>query len=173
MYIVNLLTKHMNGIINPNAKHSHVYYLSALLNLCRGNVVWLFIGLRFYSCVNDDFMISIRFLEGCFHWLTAGCLVSWLVFWHVDFYIVWVIPIFHSAAAPPSQRVQFLLGEEEDEDHRTHDIFCEMAELFPAGDDKEWKETARSDFVKQFILQLANLRHEIVSDCSILYLCAF
>ncbi|CAG5122269.1 unnamed protein product, partial [Candidula unifasciata] len=46
-------------------------------------------------------------------------------------------------AAPPSQRVQFLLGEEEDEDHRTHDIFCEMAELFPAGDDKEWKETAR------------------------------
>ncbi|KAH9514096.1 Sodium bicarbonate cotransporter 3, partial [Bulinus truncatus] len=46
-------------------------------------------------------------------------------------------------AAPPSQRVQFLLGEEEDEDHRAHDIFCEMAELFPAGDDKEWKETAR------------------------------
>lgn len=76
-----------------------------------------------------------------------------------------MIPILHSAAAPPSQRVQFLLGEEEDEDHRTHDIFCEMAELFPAGDDKEWKETARSDFVKQFILQLANLRHEIVSDC--------
>lgn len=27
VYIVNLLTKHMNGIINPNAKHSHVYYL--------------------------------------------------------------------------------------------------------------------------------------------------
>ncbi|BFZ15360.1 hypothetical protein BsWGS_18399 [Bradybaena similaris] len=50
---------------------------------------------------------------------------------------------FQEAAAPPSQRVQFLLGEEEDEDHRTHDIFCEMAELFPAGDDKEWKETAR------------------------------
>ncbi|KAK6961751.1 sodium bicarbonate cotransporter 3, partial [Biomphalaria glabrata] len=46
-------------------------------------------------------------------------------------------------AAPPSQRVQFLLGEEEDEDHRAHDIFCEMAELFPAGDEKEWKETAR------------------------------
>ncbi|CAL1544319.1 unnamed protein product [Lymnaea stagnalis] len=46
-------------------------------------------------------------------------------------------------AAPPSQRVQFLLGEEDDDDHRTHDIFCEMAELFPAGDEKEWKETAR------------------------------
>ncbi|XP_059143264.1 sodium bicarbonate cotransporter 3-like isoform X2 [Physella acuta] len=48
-----------------------------------------------------------------------------------------------SEAAPPSQRVQFLLGEEEDEDHRTHDIFCEMAELFPSGDEMEWKETAR------------------------------
>ncbi|XP_055869437.1 sodium bicarbonate cotransporter 3-like isoform X2 [Biomphalaria glabrata] len=50
---------------------------------------------------------------------------------------------FTAEAAPPSQRVQFLLGEEEDEDHRAHDIFCEMAELFPAGDEKEWKETAR------------------------------
>ncbi|KAK7112417.1 electroneutral sodium bicarbonate exchanger 1-like isoform X2 [Littorina saxatilis] len=49
-------------------------------------------------------------------------------------------------AAPPSQRVQFLLGEEEDEDHKTHDVFCEMAELFPSQEDpnvKEWKETAR------------------------------
>ncbi|XP_035828974.1 sodium bicarbonate cotransporter 3 isoform X3 [Aplysia californica] len=46
-------------------------------------------------------------------------------------------------AVPPSQRVQFLLGEEEDEEHRAHDIFCQMAELFPAGDEKEWKETAR------------------------------
>ncbi|KAL8587703.1 hypothetical protein ACOMHN_020921 [Nucella lapillus] len=49
-------------------------------------------------------------------------------------------------AAPPSQRVQFLLGEEEDEDHKTHDVFCEMAELFPSAEDpniKEWKETAR------------------------------
>lgn len=45
-------------------------------------------------------------------------------------------------AVPPSARVQFLLGEE-DEAHETHDIFCEMAELFPAGDEKEWKETAR------------------------------
>lgn len=39
------------------------------------------------------------------------------------------------------------MGEEEDEDHRTHDIFCEMAELFSAGDEKEWKETARLDFI--------------------------
>lgn len=51
-----------------------------------------------------------------------------------------------SQAAPPSQRVQFLLGEEEDDDHRTHDVFCEMAELFPSVEDpnvREWKETAR------------------------------
>ncbi|XP_076459053.1 electroneutral sodium bicarbonate exchanger 1-like isoform X2 [Babylonia areolata] len=51
-----------------------------------------------------------------------------------------------TSAAPPSQRVQFLLGEEEDEDHKTHDVFCEMAELFPSSEDpniKEWKETAR------------------------------
>ncbi|KAK7507322.1 hypothetical protein BaRGS_00001257 [Batillaria attramentaria] len=49
-------------------------------------------------------------------------------------------------AAPPSQRVQFLLGEEEDEDHKAHDVFCEMAELFPSVEDphlREWKETAR------------------------------
>ncbi|CAG5122764.1 unnamed protein product, partial [Candidula unifasciata] len=44
--------------------------------------------------------------------------------------------------APPSQRVQFLLGEEEDEEHKTHDIFCQMAELSSAGDEREWKETA-------------------------------
>ena len=51
-----------------------------------------------------------------------------------------------STAAPPSQRVHFLLGEEEDEDHKTHDVFCEMAELFPSIEDpniREWKETAR------------------------------
>lgn len=53
------------------------------------------------------------------------------------------IPYMHPAAAPPSQRVQFLLGEEEDEEHKTHDVFCQMAELSPAGDEKEWKETAR------------------------------
>jgi len=47
---------------------------------------------------------------------------------------------------PPSQRVQFLLGQEDcDEDHMSHDIFCEMEELRPVGDDGdvEWKEIAR------------------------------
>ncbi|XP_055959093.1 sodium bicarbonate cotransporter 3 isoform X3 [Patella vulgata] len=46
-------------------------------------------------------------------------------------------------ATPPSQRVQFILGEEEDDDHRAHDLFCEMTELFTDGEKMEWKETAR------------------------------
>ncbi|XP_052721833.1 sodium bicarbonate cotransporter 3-like isoform X2 [Crassostrea angulata] len=43
----------------------------------------------------------------------------------------------------PAQRVQFLLGEEEDEEHKSHDLFCEMEELFYNGDKMEWKESAR------------------------------
>ncbi|KAJ8320799.1 hypothetical protein KUTeg_002386 [Tegillarca granosa] len=47
-------------------------------------------------------------------------------------------------ATPPSQRIQFLLGEDEDDDdHKTHDVFCEMEELFYKDDEMEWKETAR------------------------------
>jgi len=49
---------------------------------------------------------------------------------------------------PPAQRVQFLLGREEevdDEDHQAHAMFCEMEELRLSGEDgeKEWKEIAR------------------------------
>lgn len=48
---------------------------------------------------------------------------------------------------PPSQRVQFILGEDAqngDDSHQTHPIFSEMEELFMAeGGDMEWKETAR------------------------------
>ncbi|KAK6166260.1 hypothetical protein SNE40_023003 [Patella caerulea] len=47
------------------------------------------------------------------------------------------------SATPPSQRVQFILGEEEDDEHRAHDLFCEMTELFTDGEKMEWKETAR------------------------------
>ncbi|KAK2146967.1 hypothetical protein LSH36_576g02000 [Paralvinella palmiformis] len=50
-------------------------------------------------------------------------------------------------ATPPGERVKFLLGhtDDNDEDHQTHDIFCEMDELKKVGDDGEyiWKETAR------------------------------
>ena len=36
-------------------------------------------------------------------------------------------------------------GDDEDEEHASHDIFCEMEELRAVGDDGdvEWKETAR------------------------------
>uniref|UniRef100_A0A8D0HLI6 Anion exchange protein n=1 Tax=Sphenodon punctatus TaxID=8508 RepID=A0A8D0HLI6_SPHPU len=45
----------------------------------------------------------------------------------------------------PSQRVQFILGtEDDDEEHIPHDLFTEMDELcFRDGDQYEWKETAR------------------------------
>jgi len=50
--------------------------------------------------------------------------------------------------APPGQRVASILGRDEDDDdeeHQSHEIFCEMEELRPVGDDgdMEWKETAR------------------------------
>ncbi|KAM9309849.1 sodium bicarbonate cotransporter 3-like isoform 2-T3 [Pholidichthys leucotaenia] len=45
----------------------------------------------------------------------------------------------------PSQRVQFILGtEDDDEEHIPHDLFTELDELtFRDGDGEEWKETAR------------------------------
>ncbi|XP_038653242.1 sodium bicarbonate cotransporter 3-like isoform X3 [Scyliorhinus canicula] len=45
----------------------------------------------------------------------------------------------------PSQRVQFILGiEDDDEEHMPHDLFTELDELcFRDGEDFEWKETAR------------------------------
>ncbi|XP_072048253.1 sodium bicarbonate cotransporter 3-like [Amphiura filiformis] len=44
----------------------------------------------------------------------------------------------------PSTRIKFLLGDEAEEGHETHEIFTEMEELFQLDDDEaEWKETAR------------------------------
>ncbi|XP_074836417.1 electroneutral sodium bicarbonate exchanger 1 isoform X1 [Carettochelys insculpta] len=44
----------------------------------------------------------------------------------------------------PSQRVQFILGTEEDEEHVPHDLFTELDEIcVKEGEDAEWKETAR------------------------------
>lgn len=53
------------------------------------------------------------------------------------------------AAIPPSQRVQFILGEEGDGDdgaHESHPLFSEMEELCYNHDagEVEWNETARS-----------------------------
>ncbi|KAG8184123.1 hypothetical protein JTE90_008907 [Oedothorax gibbosus] len=44
---------------------------------------------------------------------------------------------------PPSERVHFILGEDEDGTHEPHPLFSEMEELFHKGDDLEWRETAR------------------------------
>ena len=54
----------------------------------------------------------------------------------------------HIAAIPPSQRVQFILGEEIDGDegtHESHPLFSEMEELCfnPDAGEAEWNETAR------------------------------
>ena len=48
-------------------------------------------------------------------------------------------------ADTPSQRVQFILGtEDDDEEHIPHDLFTELDELsFRDGHAYEWKETAR------------------------------
>lgn len=44
----------------------------------------------------------------------------------------------------PSQRVQFILGTEEDAEHVAHDLFTELDEICVRdGKDAEWKETAR------------------------------
>ncbi|KAJ8416982.1 hypothetical protein AAFF_G00328600 [Aldrovandia affinis] len=45
----------------------------------------------------------------------------------------------------PSQRVQFLLGtEDDDEEHIPHDLFTELDEIcLHEGEDAEWRETAR------------------------------
>uniref|UniRef100_A0AAX7UB95 Anion exchange protein n=1 Tax=Astatotilapia calliptera TaxID=8154 RepID=A0AAX7UB95_ASTCA len=44
----------------------------------------------------------------------------------------------------PSQRVQFILGNEEDAEHVSHELFTELDEIcVKDGKDAEWKETAR------------------------------
>ncbi|XP_076966835.1 electroneutral sodium bicarbonate exchanger 1 isoform X2 [Tamandua tetradactyla] len=44
----------------------------------------------------------------------------------------------------PSQRVQFILGTEEDDEHVPHELFTELDEIcMKEGEDAEWKETAR------------------------------
>lgn len=49
------------------------------------------------------------------------------------------------ASDTPSQRVQFLLGtEDDDEEHIPHDLFTELDEIcLKDGEDAEWRETAR------------------------------
>ena len=52
----------------------------------------------------------------------------------------WIIySICFHLANPPSQRVQFILegADDDDEAHQSHDLFCEMEELRPEGEDGE------------------------------------
>uniref|UniRef100_W5MIF2 Anion exchange protein n=1 Tax=Lepisosteus oculatus TaxID=7918 RepID=W5MIF2_LEPOC len=54
------------------------------------------------------------------------------------------VPPFPPSPDTPSQRVQFILGTEEDEEHVPHDLFTELDEIcVRGGKDAEWKETAR------------------------------
>uniref|UniRef100_A0A087XR42 Anion exchange protein n=1 Tax=Poecilia formosa TaxID=48698 RepID=A0A087XR42_POEFO len=49
-----------------------------------------------------------------------------------------------SESDTPSQRVQFILGTEEDAEHASHELFTELDEIcVKDGKDAEWKETAR------------------------------
>lgn len=53
----------------------------------------------------------------------------------------------HPLTSPdtPSQRVQFILGTEDDAEHVAHELFTELDEIcVKDGKDAEWKETARS-----------------------------
>ncbi|KAM8794198.1 electroneutral sodium bicarbonate exchanger 1 [Eudromia elegans] len=50
----------------------------------------------------------------------------------------------HGYHDTPSQRVQFILGTEEDEQHVPHELFTELDEIcVKEGEHAEWKETAR------------------------------
>lgn len=68
-------------------------------------------------------------------------------------------------ADTPSQRVQFILGTEDDDlEHVPHDLFTELDELsFRDGSATEWKETAR------FVVFLSGCPC-VFSDCFVLVL---
>lgn len=50
-------------------------------------------------------------------------------------------------------RIQFLLGEDDDDEHTSHDLFCELEELITVdGKEPQWKETARYSFYQGYIV---------------------
>lgn len=64
------------------------------------------------------------------------------------FYKYTLVCVSHSSylsfSDTPSQRVQFILGTEEDDEHVAHELFTELDEIcVKGGKDAEWKETAR------------------------------
>lgn len=65
----------------------------------------------------------------------------------------------------PSQRVQFILGTEDDDEHIPHDLFTEMDELcFRDGEEYEWKETAR--YAKSRLFQGVSYSDFISKNCT-------
>lgn len=62
-------------------------------------------------------------------------------------------PSSHTSSDTPSQRVQFILGNEEDAEHVSHELFTELDEIcVKDGKDAEWKETARSGYLLRELL---------------------
>ncbi|XP_052079267.1 sodium bicarbonate cotransporter 3-like isoform X1 [Mytilus californianus] len=50
----------------------------------------------------------------------------------------------NSSTTPPRMRIQYLLGEDDDDEHTSHELFCELEELITVdGKEPQWKETAR------------------------------
>lgn len=71
----------------------------------------------------------------------------------------------------PSQRVQFLLGmEDEDEEHIPHALFTELDEIcLREGEDAEWKETARYTHThtekQDLVLHISKLQNYASGNC--------
>lgn len=59
---------------------------------------------------------------------------------------------------PPAERVQFILGEDDqDGAHESHPLFSELEELVYDGNEQEWRETARYDINLHFTLRRRKL----------------
>ena len=57
--------------------------------------------------------------------------------------VLW-FSIYDLLVTPPAERVQFILGEDDqDGAHESHPLFSELEELCGDGHDQEWRETAR------------------------------
>lgn len=78
-----------------------------------------------------------------------------------------LIPPLHplTSSDTPSQRVQFILGTEEDAEHVAHELFTELDEIcVKDGKDAEWKETARSGSLVGVVTNTATMLCNKASD---------
>uniref|UniRef100_A0A670IW43 Anion exchange protein n=1 Tax=Podarcis muralis TaxID=64176 RepID=A0A670IW43_PODMU len=111
---------------------------------------------QFYTCLfvvkkefakleslTGDNMVHVVMLHGItVVWL---CLLWKYFLLQFDFPGLFLSPPLFFSLDTPSQRVQFILGtEDDDEEHIPHDLFTELDELcWREGEDAEWRETAR------------------------------